>query len=211
MKYRESGMPAQDYWETLLDIEGVLDAFAIDSATGEVAELGCGYGTFTIPVARRTAAMVHAYEIDPVMIETTRARAVAGSLANIRTELRDVFADGFGLSDGTCGACLLFNILHGESPVAMLREATRVVRPGGTIAVLHWRSDIRTPRGPNADIRPRPEQIVSWSSDAGQLEVVSAPLILPPWHYGVRMRKDAPGGLIADRKRDDDFSITGSV
>jgi hypothetical protein len=53
MKYRESGMPAQNYWETLLDVEGALDAFGIGAATGEIAELGCGYGTFSIPLAQR--------------------------------------------------------------------------------------------------------------------------------------------------------------
>lgn len=189
MKYRESGMPAQDYWETLFDIEGIFDAFAIDRATGEIAELGCGYGTFTVPLARRTDAIVHAYDIESDMIETTRARATANSLSNIRTELRDVFALGFGLANDSCGACLLFNILHGEAPVTMLREAARVVRPGGTIAVIHWRSDITTPRGPSADIRPRPEQIVSWVAEAGQLDVVGVPFQLPPWHFGVRLIK----------------------
>ena len=75
MKYRESGMPEQAYWESLFDIEGILDAFEIGPPTGVVAELGCGYGTFTLPVARRTGAAVHACDIDPQMVETTRRRA----------------------------------------------------------------------------------------------------------------------------------------
>ncbi len=33
MKLRESGMPAQDYWETLMDAERVLDAFPFGPAT----------------------------------------------------------------------------------------------------------------------------------------------------------------------------------
>ena len=189
MKYRESGMPAQDYWETLFDVEGVLNAFDIGPNTGAAAELGCGYGTFTIPLARRTGAVVHAFDIDPVMIETTRKRASESSLSKVRTDLRDVFATGFGLQDGSCGACLLFNILHGEAPVEMLREATRVVRPGGTVAVIHWRSDIATPRGPSADTRPRPEQIQEWAVRAGNLVAGSPPFLLLPWHFGVRLAK----------------------
>lgn len=35
----------------------------------------------------------------------------------------------------------------------MLKEASRVVRSGGTIAMIHWQSNIATPRGPSADIR----------------------------------------------------------
>ena len=32
-------MPEQSYWETLFDIEGILDAFALSPDTGAVAEL----------------------------------------------------------------------------------------------------------------------------------------------------------------------------
>lgn len=185
-------MPEQDFWETLFDIEGILDAFAIGPRTGAVAELGCGYGTFTLPVARRTQAVVHACDIDPVMIETTRRRAADHGLPQVRAAHRDVFADGFGLPDGSCGAALVFNILHGEHPVAMLREAARVVREDGTVAVIHWRRDIATPRGPSLDIRPGPEQVIAWAREVRELRVESVPMLLPPWHFGLRLTKRLP-------------------
>lgn len=182
-------MPPADYWESLFDVEGVLNAFAFGPGTGEVAELGCGYGTFTIPLARRTGSVVHAFDIDPEMIETTRQRTTEAGLSNVRVAQRDVFVAGFGLPDNACGACLLFNILHGESPVDMLREAARVVRHGGTIAVIHWRSDIRTPRGPDAGIRPRPEQILAWAKEVEELVPHGVAFLLPPWHVGLRLDK----------------------
>lgn len=183
-------MPAQDYWETLLDVDSILNAFGIGAATGEVAELGCGYGTFTVPVARRTGAPVHAFDIEPDMIEATVRRAKAAGIENVTTVCRDVCAGGFGLADASCGACLLFNILHGEHPVDLLREAARVVRPGGMIAVIHWRSDVVTPRGPGLDIRPRPEQVIRWVEEVGgSLHADGPALPLPPWHYGVRLIK----------------------
>ncbi len=191
MKYRDSGMPPQEHWETLLDVETILDRFALGPQTGDVAELGCGYGSFTIPLARRIGGVVHAFDIDAAMIETTRRRAAEAGLANVRPVLRDVAADGFGLPEASCDACLLFNILHGEGPAEMLREAARVVRPGGTVAVIHWRSDIVTPRGPALDIRPRPEQIVEWSGSAGGLALQEPPFILPPWHCGVRLTRQS--------------------
>jgi SAM-dependent methyltransferase len=189
MKYRDSGMPPQDYWETLFDVEGILAAFEFGSATGDLVELGCGYGTFTLPLARRTGGNVHAFDIDHAMIELTRRRAAEAGLANVRVVQRDVFADGFGLPDSSCCACLLFNILHGESPVQMVREAARVVRPGGTIAVIHWRSDIATPRGPTLEIRPRPEQILAWAAEVDGVNPNSDALLLPPWHFGLKFRK----------------------
>ncbi|MBK9989839.1 MAG: class I SAM-dependent methyltransferase [Verrucomicrobia bacterium] len=198
MKYRESGMPEQEYWETLFDIEGILDALAIDPTTGPVAELGCGYGTFTLPVARRTGATVHAYDIDPQMVETTRLRADELGLSNVHASQRDVCADGFGLPNGSCGAALLFNILHGEHPVAMLRETARVVADGGAVAVIHWRSDIATPRGPNKDIRPSPEQIIAWAREVPELSVESSAVLLLPWHFGIRFTKHSVAGQAAE-------------
>ncbi|BET66820.1 hypothetical protein ASA1KI_17380 [Opitutales bacterium ASA1] len=189
MKLRDSGMPEQDHWETLMDVPSVLDRFAFDSTTGAVAELGCGYGTFTIPIATRTGTTVHAFDIDPSMVEKTRERARSAGLVTVNAVVRDVFESGFGLADASCGACLLFNILHTEAPVAMLREAARVVRPGGCVAVIHWRSDIPTPRGPALHIRPHPDTIATWAMRAGGLAWQEAPFLLPPWHFGMRLTR----------------------
>lgn len=186
VKLRESGMPPQDYWETLFDAPRILDAFGFGAATRDVAELGCGYGTFTLPLAQRIGGRVIAIDLDPAMVVATRARAVAAGVRNLDTSVRDALADGFGAPPESCDAVLLFNILHGEEPVAILRAAREVVRPGGQVAVIHWRSDIATPRGPSLEIRPRAEQIANWATEAG-LNVEGNPFVLPPWHYGVKL------------------------
>ncbi|MBI2515589.1 MAG: class I SAM-dependent methyltransferase [Opitutae bacterium] len=188
MKLRESGMPAQDYWETLLDVPRILDTFGFAAHTGDVAELGCGYGTFTLPLARRIGGIVHALDIDAAMVAHTAQRAAAAGLHNVQAAVRDVLADGFGRPAGSCDAALLFNILHAEEPVALLRAARAVVRPGGLIAVIHWRSDIATPRGPALEIRPRPERIIAWAVEAG-LAVDGASFHLPPWHFGLKLQR----------------------
>jgi SAM-dependent methyltransferase len=188
MKLRESGMPPQDYWETLLDVPRILDAFGFDASTGGVAELGCGYGTFTVPLAQRIRGTVHTLDIDVALVAHTARRAAEAGLANVQAETRDVLADGFGRPAGSCDAALLFNILHAEEPVALLRAARAVVRPGGLVAVIHWRSDLLTPRGPSLDIRPRPEQIVAWAQEA-DLAVDGRSFTLPPWHFGLKLRR----------------------
>lgn len=188
MKVRESGMPPQDYWETLLNVPGILDAFGFGPDTRDVAELGCGYGTFALPLARRIGGTVHTIDIEAEMVTITRQRADTAGLTNIKAELRDVLADGFGPPAGSCDAALLFNILHAEQPVALLRAARDVVRPGGLVAVIHWRSDVTTPRGPALDIRPRPEQIIAWAAETG-LEPDGGSFLLPPWHYGLKLRR----------------------
>jgi SAM-dependent methyltransferase len=188
MKVRDSGMPPQDYWETLFDVPGILGAFGFGPTTGDVAELGCGYGTFTLPLARRIAGTVHAVDIEPDMVALTQQRAAAAGLANVKAGVSDVLADGFGPPADSCDAALLFNILHAEDPVAFLETARAVVRPGGLVAVIHWRSDVATPRGPSLETRPRPEQIAAWAPAAG-LRPDGPGFILPPWHFGLKLRK----------------------
>ena len=52
MKTRESGMPEREMWERFFDPVKILTMLGINSQTGDVAEFGCGYSTFTIPVAK---------------------------------------------------------------------------------------------------------------------------------------------------------------
>ncbi len=188
MKVRESGMPEEAYWETLFDVGLILDRLDVDAGLKDVVEFGCGYGTFTIPVARRISGVLTTFDIDESMVERTRQRAAAEA-CNVLYVVSDVFADGFGGRDGGQDACLLFNILHCEQPVRLLTEAARIVRPGGMVLVIHWRYDPATPRGPNLEIRPRPEQIIGWAMETGVLEADGPVIDLPPWHYGLRLRR----------------------
>jgi SAM-dependent methyltransferase len=191
MKVRESGMPEEAYWETLFDVPLVLDRLGVDARLRDVVEFGCGYGTFTIPVAKRVSGTVTTFDIDGAMVERTRQRAAAAGAENIVFVVRDVFAEGFGGESGSKDACLLFNILHCEEPVKLLAEAGRVVRPGGAVLVVHWRFDAATPRGPSMEIRPRPERMIEWAEQTGVLEADGPMIDLPPWHYGYRLRRRA--------------------
>ncbi len=186
MKLRESGMPEEQYWESLFDVELILDRLGIDATLHNVAELGCGYGTFTLPVARRIGGVLETFDIEPAMVDRTLQRAREAGLGNVRAEVRDVLAEGFPGAPQTKDACLLFNILHGEEPERLLALAARVVRPEGLVLVIHWRYDPSTPRGPSLEIRPRPEQIVAWAQRTEMLRFVAPVLDLPPWHYGLR-------------------------
>ena len=148
-----------------------------------MVELGCGYGTFPLPVAQRIGGTLTTFDVDETMIERTRQRAAAAGLWNIVYIVRDVFADGFGRAAESKDAGLLFNILHCEEPLRLLTETARVVRPGGAVMVIHWRYDPAMPRGPGMAIRPKPEQILDWAEQTNPLKPVGPTLALPPWHY----------------------------
>ncbi len=182
-------MPEEAYWETLLDVPLILDRLGVNSTLCDVVELGCGYGTFSLPVARRITGTLTTVDIEPEMVRRTTERAMEAGISNLRCELRDVMKGGFGVGAASQDVALLFNILHCEQPVALLAEAARVVRPGGGVLVIHWRYDPATPRGPILDIRPRPEQIMAWAARTGALVGDGGVLDLPPWHYGIRLMR----------------------
>lgn len=191
MKVRESGMPDEAWWESLFDVPLILERLGIDAGIGDVVEVGCGYGTFTVPVAQRIGGRVFAFDVEPDMVARTRHRVGEAGLANVVCEERDVVAAGYDVGPESIEGCLLFNILHGEDPVHLFRQATALVRPGGWIWAIHWRHDPATPRGPSMGIRPRPEQIPGWAVATRLLEPVGGVIDLPPWHYGWRFRRRA--------------------
>jgi SAM-dependent methyltransferase len=167
-------MPDETYWETLFDVPLTLSRFNIQQYR-DVAELGCGYGTFSIPVAKAISGTLYTYDVDPAMLDRTRERGVGLSIV---CEQRDVMESGFGIQ---VDAVLLFNILHCEQPTALLRHAAEAAPE---ILVTHWRYG-DTPRGPSLDIRPRPEQVAEWAAEIGLQ--AGGVIDLPPWHFGLRL------------------------
>lgn len=188
MKVRDSGMPDETMWEGFFDPSDVLSRLLLTSETQSVVDLGCGYGTFTIPAARVTTGIVHGFDIEPEMIRATGSKAVIAGLANVRLHVRDFVADGTGLLADSVGYVMLFNILHAEAPERLLREAHRILASGGKVAVIHWVSDRPTPRGPSLDIRPTPADCRHWMIEAGF--TMEGPVVdLPPYHFGMVGRK----------------------
>jgi ubiquinone/menaquinone biosynthesis C-methylase UbiE len=191
MKGRESGMPEEAYWQSFFDTDGVLDTlFSAGTIVGGLVEFGCGYGTFTLPAARRTHGLVTALDIEPQMVDCVRRKSEAQGLSNVRAQVRDFVSQGTGLGTGSQAHAMIFNLLHLEQPQALLREAHRVLRDAGVVSIMHWRSDIPTPRGPSLDIRPRPEECQSWLQAAGfvNIELVNVQAFCP-YHFALIGRR----------------------
>jgi SAM-dependent methyltransferase len=191
MRTRESGMPEEPVWSSFFDPEATLRTLGLRPQSGDVVDFGCGYGTFAIPAAGIVWGIVHAFDVDPGMVAATGSRAEAGGLNNVKARQRDLMADGTGLPNDSVGYAMIFNILHCENPGVLLREAWRVLAPGGRLAILHWNFDPSTPRGPSMSIRPRPEQCRAWAIETGFELAEPDPVALPPYHYGLLCRKPA--------------------
>jgi len=188
MKTRESDMPDQNMWEKFFDAEKILTTLGLDKHINDVAEFGCGYGTFTIPAAKIINGGIYAIDIDPKAIQTTEEKVKSYKLNNVITVLRDFIAEGSGLKDNSVDYVMLFNILHLENPEDLLREALRILKKGGKLGVIHWNYDPSTPRGPSMEIRPKPEQCIEWARDVGFINPDQYDL--KPYHYGIVFTKN---------------------
>ncbi len=189
MKTRESGMPDESVWQGFFKPEIVLKSMGLTSACRNVADFGCGYGTFTIPAARIASGIVYALDMEPEMVECTKAKADEAGLKNVEVQRRDFIAEGTGLRDASVDYAMLFNILHAEERTTLLKEAWRILKTGGTLAIIHWNYDPDTPRGPSMEIRPRPVECCEWIEQIGFHLVPPGQIALAPYHYGFSFQR----------------------
>lgn len=199
MKGRESGMPEAAYWASFFQAAEMLAQLVPSNPSGPIVEFGSGYGTFTLAAARLSRGPIIGFDIEPDLVQMVRNQARQAGLDNVQVDERDFVEQGTGLPDGFAVHVMLYNILHIEDPCTLLREAWRILRPGGFVSVIHWRRDIETPRGPSMAIRPTPEQCRAWAESAGFSEYTRIDLgMAAPWHFGQRYTKSvsASGALL---------------
>ncbi len=68
MKYRESGMPDENLWNSFFDRVKIFNLMEIDKTVNLLIDIGCGYGTFLFP-ASKIVKKVIGIDIDPQMIK----------------------------------------------------------------------------------------------------------------------------------------------
>lgn len=187
MKVRDSGMPNEEMWSEFFDAQSILEQMQLTSELENVVDLGSGYGTFSIPVAQIVSGTVHAFDIEQDMIDKLESKAAQLQIKNIELHLLDFIANGSGLEDNSIDYVMLFNIMHHSAPNQLLDETNRILKQGAKAGIIHWRSDIPTPRGPELNIRPTAYQCKQWAVNSG-FEVTNE-FLLEPFHFGIIIQK----------------------
>lgn len=188
MKVIDSGMPEEELWSTFFNVELILSELEIDKSINDLVEIGFGYGTFTLAAAKRIKGSLYAFDIEDKMFQLLSQKLSAAQIINIIPEKRDILESSTGMEAESINYVMLFNILHHNKPYDFLNEAWRILKPKGKIGIIHWRSDIPTPRGPEVTIRPKPEEISQWI-DFTKFDLHKSPFILEPYHFGVIITK----------------------
>ncbi|MCG8464812.1 MAG: class I SAM-dependent methyltransferase [Xanthomonadales bacterium] len=204
MKVPDSGMPDEDYWNQLMDIPAIIDWLACDAQHDTVVEIGCGYGSFTLPLASRCQHL-YAFDIEPAMVQRCQQALLNANipctLASQPTDFIkavlsrkkcivrqcNIVEYGTGLPKNSADLVLIFNLLHGPDNFSFLQEAQRVLKPQGRLAVIHWRRDIPTPRGPDVSVRPTATELHP-SLQALGFELHQASTALGDFHWGAQWR-----------------------
>jgi ubiquinone/menaquinone biosynthesis C-methylase UbiE len=144
-------LPLYDPFTRLIGIESahrrLAEQAALESAE-RVLDIGCGTGNLTLLV-KRTRPQVEVVGLDP----DPRALARAGlkaRRAGLAVELDRGFADELPYPDGGFDrvlSSLMFHHLEADLRAVSLREALRVLRPGGSLHLMDFGGDSHHLRG----------------------------------------------------------------
>lgn len=130
-------------------------------------DLACGAGNYALAAAAiiGPAGTVHAFDLWPEGIAALRKSALSRGLMQVNAEVVDV-SGRLPLPDRSVDVALMATVLHdlvedgAEKGEGALREAARVLRPGGRLVVVEFEKVDSHP-DPPAAIRLSPDEVAS--------------------------------------------------
>lgn len=115
----------------------------------QVADIGAGTGYFALSLAEAVGGVgrVFAVDVEPKLLGHIREKLAAAGVENV--ELIHGEASQTGLASGSCDCVFYANDWHEfDDHAAVLKEALRLLKPQGKIAILDWRDDVESVQGP---------------------------------------------------------------
>ncbi len=155
--------PDRDLWQKpdlIMDALGIADG-------GVVADIGAGGGWFTIRLARRVGpnGVVFAEDVQREMLQAIDRRVQREGLRNVRTWKGE--REDPRLPDGSLDAALIVDAYNEfPSPVPLLSNVARALKPHGKIGVVNFRREGGGP-GPAPEERVDPARVEADARAAG--------------------------------------------
>jgi ubiquinone/menaquinone biosynthesis C-methylase UbiE len=149
---------------------------------GDVAaDIGCGTGFFTFPLANIVGETGKIFALDTSVTMIKQLIRKARSLRQV--EPLHSRENRFPLEDESLDFVLLANVIHElENWKLFLKEARRILKSGGTICVVDWKKE-KMEMGPPLQIRFTKKRIEEMLRKSGFSQIRSlSPL---PFHNGL--------------------------
>ena len=115
-------------------IHDALIAFAEPRRGERVLDIGCGCGTTTIELAKKTGVQALGVDVSAPMVEVARERAGSAATFVVADASTYAFEPKFQL------AFSRFGVMFFADPVAAFANIRRAVKPGGRLAFACWRA-----------------------------------------------------------------------
>ncbi len=174
----------------LLDPYFILEQIELGAGM-KMADLGCGAaGHFVIPGARIVGASGKVYAVDLLksVLEAVKSRAKLEGVGNIETVWSNL--EIYGATDiapGSLDVALLVNTLFQiKKRDEVFREAVRLAKSGGKVAVVEWGLG-EAPMGPPPAMRLSKDAVRELARNNGLAEVKE--FKAGPYHYGLIFKK----------------------
>jgi ubiquinone/menaquinone biosynthesis C-methylase UbiE len=187
-------MTNEEYIRALLspEREREVDPFVITTFMpiepyDDVADVGCGPGYFSIPLAKHLVyGKLYAMDVSDEMLEVTRRRVAEARLGNV--EVMKCGVTDLPLPEGSLdGAFLAFVVHQNEDRVGFLKAVRALLRTRGWCAVLEWHR-VETEHGPPLESRIPLDELRTMARAAGFQFLWSREM--NPHQYMALLRKD---------------------
>ncbi len=132
-----------------------------------VADLGCGPGFFTIPIAGIVGSkgLVCAVDSNPMAIGMLTEAVHSSHATRIKIVKRDVCSTG--LDSSSIDIAFFSNVFHDiKNKASFLKEVHRILKPGGAAIDLDW-DKVRRPTGPPIEITVSKRDAIRMLSKGG--------------------------------------------
>lgn len=165
--YLTSSVHAQGH-----DLTRLAELAACVAGDASALDLGCGAGHASFAMAPNVAGVV-AYDLAREMLDVVAQTATTRGLASVH--VRHGPAEKLPFADGSFAlVASRYSAHHWSDPAAALREAARVLVPGGTLCLI----DVIGPQGPHAALLDSHMQAIELLRDTSHVRDYSR----TEWH-----------------------------
>jgi ubiquinone/menaquinone biosynthesis C-methylase UbiE len=130
-----------------------------------LVDLGAGTGFFSIAFLKlANSSKIYACDISNVMLDWMKQNIVSEypEINPVKSE-----EDSIPLDNGIADLVFMINLYHElDNPEGSVKEAYRILRPGGKIFIADWRKE-KMDDGPPIEIRYTPEKVRDHLGQAG--------------------------------------------